>query len=157
METDAQLDLGFSFKSQTSPTPSDSGGPSLKTSPVSSVVKEDETLLRWLERYLGQRLTFQTVAGKTPVCHLGQKGLSSGQLWMRNTSEFRNGAVASSLSEILETGNIDPRYFLSPKACAGILRRAEKRGKELPKALHQALQAVAGESPEPASHGARIP
>jgi hypothetical protein len=46
------------------------------------------------------------------------------------------------LSDILEE-NPDPKYFLSQKACRGILRRAEKRGKKLPGALQQALEAVA--------------
>jgi hypothetical protein len=63
---------------------------------------------------------------------------------MRNGSEFRNGAVASSLSEILETGEVDRRYYLTQKACRGILRRAEKRGKMLPKPLRVALEAVVG-------------
>ena len=58
--------------------------------------------------------------------------------------EFRSGAVASSLSDILETGDLPRRFFLSPKACAGIVRRAEKRGKELPPQLARALQAAAG-------------
>jgi hypothetical protein len=43
----------------------------------------------------------------------------------------------------LETGDVPRRFFLTAKACQGILRRAEKRGKELPPALLQALQAVA--------------
>ena len=60
-----------------------------------------------------------------------------------NTSEFRNGAVASSLSDILETGAVPQRYFLTGTACRGILRRAEKRGKELPIQLLRALQEVA--------------
>jgi hypothetical protein len=63
---------------------------------------------------------------------------------MRNSSEFRSGGVESSLSEILETGRIAPRYFLSPRACAGILRRAAKRGKKLPDLLAAALESVAG-------------
>jgi hypothetical protein len=46
------------------------------------------------------------------------------------------------LSDIL-TGDAPRRYYLSPKACAGILRRAEKREKKLPQALHEALRAVA--------------
>jgi len=50
-----------------------------------------------------------------------------------------------SLSDILETGDVPQRYYLSAKACAGILRRAEKRGKDLPKALKAALAAVAGQ------------
>ena len=116
-----------------------------KTSPEHSAASQDETLLLWLERWQGFRLTYRTVAGQTPVFSQDLTPLSSGQCWTRNSSEFRNGAVASSLSEILETGAVDRRYFLSPKACAGILRRAEKRGKELPTALRQALQTVAGE------------
>jgi hypothetical protein len=66
---------------------------------------------------------------------------------MRNSSEFRNGGVVSSLSEILETGIIDNRYYLSARACRGILRRAEKRGKELPGQLRVALESVAGPIP----------
>ena len=57
-------------------------------------------------------------------------------------SEYPSGAVASSLSDILETGDVPQRYFLSAKACRGILRRAGKRGKELPEALALALKAV---------------
>ena len=48
-----------------------------------------------------------------------------------------------SLSDILETGDVPRRFYLTAKACAGILRRAEKRGKELPEALSVALKAVA--------------
>ena len=44
------------------------------------------------------------------------------------------------LSQVLEKGSIPERYFLSPKACAGILRRAEKRGKKLPPMLQDALE-----------------
>ena len=51
------------------------------------------------------------------------------------------------LSQILEQ-NPDPKYNLSPKACQGILNRAQKRGKELPKMLQDALehQAQSGNS-----------
>ena len=44
----------------------------------------------------------------------------------------------SRLSDILET-NPDPKYNLSARACQGILNRAERRGKELPKVLKDAL------------------
>jgi len=60
-----------------------------------------------------------------------------------STAEFHSGAVACSLSDILETGELPQRFFLSSRACAGILRRAEKRGKELPAPLEAALRAVA--------------
>jgi hypothetical protein len=49
-----------------------------------------------------------------------------------------------SLSDILETGDVPLRFYLSQKACQGILRRAEKRGKALPTVLREALLAVAG-------------
>jgi hypothetical protein len=48
----------------------------------------------------------------------------------------------SSLSEVLEAGNVPRRYFLTKKACEGILRRSEKRGKELPVDLKSALLEV---------------
>ena len=60
-------------------------------------------------------------------------------------SECHSGAGVCSLSDILETGDLPQRYYLSAKACSGILRRAEKRGKKLPEHLKAALQAVAGE------------
>lgn len=66
------------------------------------------------------------------------------------SSEKRN--AQSGLSEILETGPVPARYYLSARACAGILRRAEKRGKELPLALRQALETVAQRTgPDPAA------
>jgi hypothetical protein len=50
----------------------------------------------------------------------------------------------SSLSDILEeTGAVPPRFFLSRTACAGILRRAERRAKALPEALRLALETAA--------------
>src|SRR3990167_4178021 len=120
--------LGF-LKSQTQ---SCRDGQSLKMSQVSSVPTKEGTLLWWLEKWLGSRLIFLPVGGKMPVLWQGQKDSSNGAYWMRNSWESRKGAVASSLSEILETGSIAPRYYLTPTACRGILRRAEKRGKELP-------------------------
>jgi hypothetical protein len=60
-----------------------------------------------------------------------------------SSSEWPKDAAVCSLSDILERGSVPQRYYLSPRACAGILRRAEKRGKELPPALLKALKAVA--------------
>lgn len=62
---------------------------------------------------------------------------------MPNISEWPNDAAVCSLSQVLEQGSIPSRFFLSSTACAGILRRAEKRGKDLPAALHSALRCVA--------------
>lgn len=69
--------------------------------------------------------------------------VAAGECWTANTSESPNAAVASLLSDILETtGEHLQRYYLSPRACEGILRRSEKRGKKLPAPLMQALLAV---------------
>ena len=56
-----------------------------------------------------------------------------------NTGEQPREANPTKLSDILEPG-ADKRYYLSSKACQGILNRAEKRGKELPEVLKQALE-----------------
>lgn len=62
--------------------------------------------------------------------------------WTALPAQFRSDDGVCSLSDILETGDVPQRYFLSAKACAGILRRAEKRGKDLPAPLRAALQSV---------------
>ena len=119
-------------------------GQSQKTCRDSSPQTVDETLLLWLEKWLGWNLTYRETDGETPEWSRVKKDLSSGLFWTRNFGEWRSGAVVCSLSETLETGQVDRRYFLSPKACAGILRRAERRGKALPEALRLALLAVSG-------------
>ena len=68
---------------------------------------------------------------------------SPGEFLTLKISECPSDAVASSLSDILETGDLPQRYFLSARACAGILRRAEKRGRKLPEHLEQALRTAA--------------
>ena len=60
-----------------------------------------------------------------------------------NTSECPKGAVGSSLSQIL-LDTVPSKYYLSRKACLGILRRAKERGKPLPPQLEQALKFQAG-------------
>lgn len=74
------------------------------------------------------------------------RDLPLGVFWTLNTSAWPNDASVCSLSGVLETGPIPPQYFLSARACSGILRRAAKRGKELPTALRVALEQVAGGS-----------
>lgn len=65
-----------------------------------------------------------------------------------NTSEWPSAAAVCSLSDVLQPPDSVPRkYFLSPMACAGILRRAGNRGKELPEPLARALRAVAALEP----------
>ena len=57
-----------------------------------------------------------------------------------NTLEYPKDADECLLSDVLEIGNLPQKYYLTPTACQGILRRAEKRGKELPILLLTALQ-----------------
>ena len=52
-----------------------------------------------------------------------------------------------SLSDVLEAGSVPQRYYLSARACLGILRRAGNRGKVLPPLLQRALKAVADSGP----------
>ena len=61
------------------------------------------------------------------------------ELSMLNIGESPKDAEESTLSQILEV-NVPERYYLSAKACEGILRRASKRGKALPGMLLTALE-----------------
>lgn len=65
-------------------------------------------------------------------------GLSLGELMMLNTGESPNVAAESRLSQILED-NPQEKYYLSAKACRGLLNRASRRGKDLPEPLREAL------------------
>ena len=60
-----------------------------------------------------------------------------------NTSECPKDAVESSSSAILQE-DVPSKYYLTRKACLGILRRAAERGKDLPAQLGLALKAQAG-------------
>ena len=60
-----------------------------------------------------------------------------------NTGASPSEEAGSTLSEIL-LADVPEKYYLSPKACLGILRRASVRGKELPEVLRKALERQAG-------------
>ena len=101
-------------------------GLSSKTSPDSLVREEDGTWVPSLGRYRNSGM-----GGPTGY-------------WTLSTSEFPSEGGACSLSDVLEDeADVPPKFYLSPKACAGILRRAERRGKALPTLLLQALQVAA--------------
>ena len=63
-----------------------------------------------------------------------------GEYTMHSFGEYPREENASRLSQILEECP-HPKYSLSAKACDGILRRADRRGKVLPEALRLALEA----------------
>ena len=129
---------------EVSSQPSSSG----KTSPESYRPKTMRSGAFWLG--LPEKMTRFSrqggASGQTLVLCMDPKGQSLGGPWTPNISEWPNDADVCSLSQVLETTSIPPRFFLSSTACAGILRRAEKRGKQLPPPLMHALKAVA--SPE---------
>lgn len=67
--------------------------------------------------------------------------LSPGEGWTPNIGESPKDASVSSLSSILED-NVPERYYLSVRACEGIIRRAAAKGKPLSPLLEQALRAT---------------
>jgi site-specific DNA-cytosine methylase len=66
-----------------------------------------------------------------------------GECWTADSSEFPNdGGVSTSLPDVLVVVAA-PRFFLTAKAAAGILRRAGRRGRALPGNLAEALGSLA--------------
>lgn len=60
-------------------------------------------------------------------------------LLTRNISESLSEDGAFTLSRTLKA-KVQEKYYLSPRACRGILRRASARGKMLPEPLRIALE-----------------
>jgi len=83
---------------------------------------------------------WQSFSGR---CKTSGRLTSDGECWTHNGTEWPSAAVVCSLLSILED-DVPEKYYLSPKDCQGILRRAEKRGKKLPELLEAALVSVAG-------------
>jgi site-specific DNA-cytosine methylase len=82
---------------------------------------------------------------------------SPGECWTADTSECPSGGGAySSLRDVLEA-DVPARFYLSQKAAAGILRRAERRGKALPKALEMALRTLSEQNADHATISTTTP
>lgn len=75
-----------------------------------------------------------------------------GEFSTRSFLEYHNGGVESRLSQILQGGQLR-KYYLSAKACQGILNRAKRRGKELPEMLRIALEQQSVSLNEPDAQG----
>ena len=116
-----------------------------KTSPVRTVQTEEKTSEPSSKNSAALPTTrFQLLdlrkdggGGLVPLWETDIQSL--GVRWMRNIGEYPNAVEESGLWQILE-GKVHPKYYLSAKACLGVLRRAERRGKELPKLLREALE-----------------
>ena len=106
----------------TSLDPSGSFG---KTCQVSSVQMEDGILVPSLGRWANSAM-----------------GGPIGCL-MLNTLESPKDVEECLLSAVLEIENLPQKYYLSPKASQGVIRRAEERNKKLPPLLNEALHMVA--------------
>ena len=139
------------------------GGWSGKTSPVHSVpgVRKAKTSGSSSKKRHGSPKAMPLFLdlrtdGNTQDASWEMGGRLLGDYTTHSFGECPSEGNVSRLSQILED-MVHPKYYLSAKACAGILRRAEQRGKELPKMLRMALEAQAGLYPskrEPESRAA---
>ena len=86
-----------------------------------------------------QFLCLKRESGRRPDASWEMATALPGASMTLNFGEFPSEERESTLSQILEA-NAPEKYYLSARACSGILRRAEKRGKELPKMLKEALE-----------------
>lgn len=124
-----------------------------RMSPASCPVTRDETSRAFWATSAASRSACQQGGGKRPASSPVSETLTDSSIacWTLNMCEHADsegrcpsdGAVCS-LSDILETGDVPPQYYLTARACLGILRRAGKRGKDMPQLLRRALEAVAG-------------
>ena len=78
-------------------------------------------------------------SGATAVASWEMGGLLLGEYTITSFGEHPKEDVESLLSQILQD-EVPQKYYLSEKACQGILNRANKRGKELPRELKEALE-----------------
>ena len=96
-------------------------------------------------------------SGRSQVLLLDPREQSRGSLGTLNIMDWHSDAAVCSLSQVLVRTSIPQQYFLSSTACEGILRRAEKRGKDLPTPLRRALRAVVEVSKERVTREGRTP
>jgi len=85
------------------------------------------------------------------ICLKRESGQRQAKLWETvtqsaggrltlNFGESPKDAAVVTLSSILQA-NVPEKYYLTKRACEGILRRAASRGKQLPEVLRLALEA----------------
>lgn len=138
MQGQMMLDLDFGV-GRTSPEPSPA--PEEKTS---------EKCLRALSRSSKRSVPIYLSLkgdGTTQGSWMEITGRLPGEPWMPNFTESPRDAEESFLSQIL-MDTVQQKYYLSERACLGILRRSHNRGKTLPEVLLTALKRQAGLSEE---------
>ena len=123
-----------------------------RTSPESSTPRTTPSAVSW-ENSLAQTLPFRhpQVDGRVQVWMPAPSERRRGECSMLNISECPNAAVVSSLWDVvLKKGSHSTlqRYFLSPRACRGLMKRAKDRGKTLPPTLREVLERTARSLPQ---------
>ena len=98
---------------------------SSKTSTAYSLATEDETSQSYSRRWTNSGMVLHGVC-----------------LTVR-TSEFPSNAVASTLLQCIEAGEVPGKYFLSQNAAIGILRRVDQMGRNLPPSFRKSLEILA--------------
>ena|GEM_PF-2083856 len=104
-------------------------------------MESQEGLILRLSLKRSQKPKFQCLilkSGQMPEWLEGVELISLGGCAMPSILESPNVGVESSLWQVMES-NAPPKYYLSKKACEGIIRRAANRGKTLPRLLEMAL------------------
>ena len=85
-----------------------------------------------------EKANLADLLGETPAASWETVTRLPGACWTPNTGACPKDAKESSLSAILQA-DAPEKYSLSARACLGILKRAEKRGKKIPAMLWEAL------------------
>lgn len=113
-----------------------------KTSPVFYPRKTTPSDVSWqelLEQTFPLRPEQPGTNGLVLVRLPAQNAKRRGECLTLNFSVSPNDAKDCSLSQVLQKDSIHPKYFLSPRACQGILTRVKRREKTLPTTLKIAL------------------
>jgi hypothetical protein len=98
---------------------------SLKTSTAFCLATEDETSRSYSRSWTNSGMAWRG------VCLTAK------------TSESPNHVAESSLLECIETHSVPERYFLSPNAARGILRRVDDQRRNLPPSFRRSLEILA--------------
>ena len=98
---------------------------SSKTCTAFSLAMEDETSQSYSRRWTNSGMVLRG------VCLTAK------------TLESPSNADASTLLPYMEIGEIPEKYFLSPNAAIGILRRVDQMGRNLPPSFRQSLEILA--------------
>ena len=98
---------------------------SSKTCMAFSLAMEDETSQSYSRRWTNSGM------------------VSHGVCLTAKTLESPSSAAASTLLPCIEVGEIPEKYFLSPNAAIGILRRVDQMGRNLPPSFRQSLEILA--------------